>query len=112
MPANETDLNLVPGYTSVKSNDGKVLFNVELAEPVKKSGDQRTKITIKSMSFEEAVANVKTGAQMIIEELCDLGLEEIEVTLGLKMSGDAGFVVAKASAEANFSIKVKWKKDS
>ena len=94
---------------AVESSDGKVLFNVEFDEPIRQS-EQRTRFTIRSMNFEEAVANVKTGAQMIIDELCDLELEEIEVTLGLKMTGDAGFVIAKASAEANFSIKVKWKK--
>jgi hypothetical protein len=38
--------------------------------------------------------------------------DEVEVTFGLKATGEVGsFAVAKANAEANYKVKLTWKRD-
>jgi len=64
-----------------------------------------------SKTFEQAVENSHKASLAILSKLRDLSPDEIEITFGLKASGEIqGLVVAKASGEANFNIKMIWKK--
>jgi hypothetical protein len=38
--------------------------------------------------------------------------DEVEVKFGLKMSAELGAIVASGTAEANYEITLKWKRDS
>jgi hypothetical protein len=62
--------------------------------------------------FEDALDAVRQNAQTIIgkmEALSDRP-DEVEVSFGLKATGELGnFAVAKASAEANYTVKMTWK---
>ena len=65
--------------------------------------------------FEDAMDTVRQNAQTIIDKVRG-GLtdppDEVEVTFGLKAAGELGnFAVAKASAEANYTVKMKWKRE-
>ena len=47
----------------------------------------------------------------ILDETKKLDVDEIELEFGVKASGEGGFFCfAKASAEAHFNVKIKWKK--
>jgi hypothetical protein len=35
--------------------------------------------------------------------------DEMEMTFGIKMSAESGWVIAKAGGEANFEVKLVWK---
>lgn len=64
--------------------------------------------------FEDALHAVHHNAQTIIGKVKGLSdpPDEIEVTFGLKATGELGnFAVAKASAEANYAVKMTWKRD-
>ncbi len=64
--------------------------------------------------FEDALHAVHHNAQTIIGKVKGLSdpPDEIEVTFGLKATGELGnFAVAKASAEANYEVKMTWKRD-
>lgn len=39
-------------------------------------------------------------------------MEEAKLTLGVKVSGEGGFIIAKTSAEANFKIEVLLRKNN
>jgi len=65
--------------------------------------------------FEDAMEVVRRNAQTIIGKVKE-GLtdppDEVEVTFGLKAAGELGnFAVAKASAEANYTVKMTWKQE-
>ncbi len=65
--------------------------------------------------FEDAMGVVRENAQTIIDKVKGLSdpPDEVEVTFGLKAAGELGnFAVAKASAEANYTVKMKWKRES
>ncbi len=65
-----------------------------------------------SMSFDDALEKVKPVASKIIGKLRGLHdqPDEITVEFGLKLSADAGAVVASAGVEANYTVTLKWKK--
>ena len=67
-----------------------------------------------SETFEIALNNVKQAAEVIVDKLCSLAQrpEEISVEFGVKLSAEAGAIIAKGSTEANFKIGLKWKNDS
>ncbi len=73
--------------------------------------------TIKEVGtkFEDAMDAVRQNAQTIIDKVRG-GLtdppDEVEVVFGLKATGEVGnFAVAKAGVEANYSVKMTWKRE-
>jgi len=63
--------------------------------------------------FQDALAGVKASARLLREQLNELEAEEVEVTFGLKTTGEAGFfAVGKVGMEANYTVKLKWGKGS
>lgn len=65
------------------------------------------------ITLEKSLEKVKPAAQFIIQQLKNLhdSPDEIEVAFGLKLSADAGAVLASAGAEANYTITLKWVKE-
>jgi hypothetical protein len=65
-----------------------------------------------AMSFEAALQRLQPMAQALIAKLRDLAErpDEIGVEFGLKISMDAGLVVAHTSGEANFKVTLQWKR--
>jgi hypothetical protein len=64
--------------------------------------------------FEDAMSVVRTNSEIIIDKVKGLAdrPDELEVTFGLKATGELGnFAVAKASAEANYTVKITWKRE-
>ena len=65
-----------------------------------------------TMSFNAALEKLQPMAQTIIAKLRDLAEspDEIGVEFGLKMTMEAGLVVAHTSGEANFKVVLSWKR--
>lgn len=63
-------------------------------------------------SLSGALETVKPLATRIVEGLQAMGEgarpKEVEVTLGVKLSGKVGFFVAESQGEASISLKLKW----
>lgn len=64
-------------------------------------------------SFEAALDKVRPAAQTIIKKLRSLHdpPDEVEVEFGLKMSADAGALIAAAGVEANYKVTLTWKRE-
>jgi len=65
-------------------------------------------------TFDQAADNARKAALVILEKMRGLhdSPDEVEVTFGLKASGELGsLVIAKASVEASYSVKLVWKKE-
>lgn len=64
------------------------------------------------MKFEDALDVVHYSAKAFAKKVKNLPEtpDEMELTFGLKATGEGALVVAKAGVEANFNIKLVWKK--
>ena len=61
-------------------------------------------------TFEEALDRTLVPvARAIVSRLEEISPESVEVTLGLKLSAEAGVVVSKVAGEATLSVKLTWK---
>ena len=114
----------MPRYLKYQTADGStVLVEVEgeseiIQEGVAKAGrvGDMVKDTVKDVQtkFEDAMDAVRHNAQVIIGKVKELSdrPDEVEVTFGLKATGELGnFAVAKAGAEANYTIKMTWRRE-
>jgi hypothetical protein len=63
------------------------------------------------VSLEEALAKLRPSLLKITHLLRELSPEETEVEFGLKLGGETGVIVAKGTAEVNFTIRMTWKAD-
>ncbi len=65
-------------------------------------------------TFEQAAESARKAALVVLAKVSDMSErpDEVEITFGLKASGELGsMVVAKAGLEANYSVKLTWKKE-
>lgn len=61
------------------------------------------------VTLEEALEKLKPALQKVVNILKELSPDETVVTFGLKMGGETGVVVAKGTAEVNFTVQMSWK---
>lgn len=68
------------------------------------------KIAKAKETLEEVLDKVLPTTRRTIEKLRSIGSkpDEIEVTFGISLSTVAGVIIASTSAEANFSVTVRW----
>ena len=95
---------------------GSILVEVDgVAESgmVPVSRGDKDVVTRAQHSFEAALDKVRPAAQTIIKKLRSLHdpPDEVEVEFGLKMSAEAGAVIASGGVEANYTVKLTWKRE-
>ncbi len=56
----------------------------------------------------EAITPAVEAAKAVLEKAKEAGPDEIEVKFGVKASGEAGWLVAKAAGEGNFEVTLTW----
>lgn len=74
------------------------------AVPDPTMGIARARVTL-----EEALTKLKPSLQKIAHVLQELAPEEAEVEFGLKVGGETGMIIAKGTAEVNFTVRMTWK---
>lgn len=90
---------------------------VEVAEPERgglvPASRGREVVAKAQQTLEHALEKLQPTAEAIISKLKGLSERpnEIEVQFGLKLSAEAGAVLAAAGAEANYNVKLVWKKE-
>jgi hypothetical protein len=62
------------------------------------------------MTFEQAAAQLRPIAKTLLEQVKDLGPENVEIELGISFSAEAGVILARTSAEGTCKITLSWKK--
>jgi hypothetical protein len=95
---------------------GSILVEVEEVEPegglerVSRPGEVAEKAR---QTFEAALETVKPAAQAIIAKVRSLSdlPDEVQIEFGLKMTAQAGAVVASAGMEANYKVTLTWKRE-
>lgn len=61
------------------------------------------------VSLEEALGKLKPSLAKILHLLKELSPDQTEVEFGLKMGGETGVIIAKGTAEVNFTVRMSWK---
>lgn len=61
-------------------------------------------------TFEAALGEARRAAKaaLAVFRSADLGPDEIEVQFGVKLSGEAGAIIARTSLEAHLIVKLAW----
>jgi hypothetical protein len=57
----------------------------------------------------ESAAPALAAAKELLEEVKELAPHAVEVKFGLKVTGTANWLVAKAATEGNFEITLSWR---
>lgn len=96
--------------------DGTTML-VEIDEPdqggLVKASRSDDVITKAQQTLEKSLEKVKPAAQLVIQKLRELHEtpDEVQVSFGLKLSAEAGAVLASGSVEANYTVTLKWAKE-
>lgn len=63
-----------------------------------------------TQTLEQSVAAISPALRAVLEELrrVSTDLTQIELEVGLKLTGEAGMVLARAGTEANFQVHLTW----
>lgn len=61
-------------------------------------------------TLREALAEIRSAADEVVTQLRTTasGPDKITVQFGIKITGETSAIIAKASAEANFTITAEW----
>jgi hypothetical protein len=59
----------------------------------------------------EAVMPAVEAAKAVLEKVKEVRPEQVELKFGIKVSGGATWLVAKAAGEANFEVTLTWSHD-
>jgi hypothetical protein len=78
-------------------------------EKVSRGGDE---IVEAAERLDTVLERTRPTIGRLVETLRKLAPDEYEVEFGLKLNAEAGVVVAKTSAEGNFTVKMSWKRES
>ena len=64
-------------------------------------------------TFEAALEKIRPVADVIISKLRALGdsPNEVAVNFGIKLTAEAGAIIASDGAEANYNVTLTWKKE-
>lgn len=84
----------------------------ESTDPLVRASREDGVVARAQITFESAVEKIKPAAAVIIQKLRSLhdSPDEIGVEFGLKLTAEAGAVVAAAGVEANYKVTLKWQK--
>jgi hypothetical protein len=91
-------------------NNQSIIVEVDLPEAgIEQAGrDDQTIGTNKR--FGDVLEQIQPVAQTVFSKLGNLSADEIGVDFGIKLSAKAGIVIASAESEANFTVKLTWKR--
>jgi len=79
------------------------------AAPVTRSARPVEVAATAAETFEQAVAGVAPAARALVSKLRSTAEpSEIELEFSLKVSADAGVIIARTGGEANFRVLLKW----
>jgi Trypsin-co-occurring domain 1 len=88
---------------------------VEIAVPPEQEGNVRAgrardAIEKAQTTFEDSLSKVRVVAQAVVDQLTSLAdsPDEVSASFGLKVSAEAGVILASGTVEANYTVTLKW----
>jgi hypothetical protein len=99
------------GAGSGPAGDGPVMRGGQAAPGATRGfGRREPLIESATQTLEASVAKVVPALSAVLAELRAISgdLTQIELAVGLKLTGEAGMVLARAGTEANFQVHLTW----
>lgn len=62
-----------------------------------------------AISLEEALDQLQPTVRALADRLRAVGPDEITVQFGVKLGGEMGIMLARGTAEVNFTVSMTWK---
>ncbi len=90
---------------------GTIIVEVDLPEAGIERAGRGDQIIKAKERFGEALEQIKPVAQTVFSKLGSLSADEIGVDFGIKLGAKAGTIIACADAEANFTVRLTWKRE-
>jgi len=104
----------MPELVEFELEDGSsILIETEdtRSRPTMRGGSASEAVVKADETFADALRRIGPTSSAIVERFRDLPQrpDEIEVEFGIKVSAEAGAIIARASGEANFRVVLRWK---
>jgi hypothetical protein len=100
-------------FTVADDTDAVVTFEVDPAEVpddlVLASRDGESVVGRARVTLEKVLDDLRPSLERVLATVKGLSPTEATVQFGLKVGGETGVIVAKGTAEANFTITLAWK---
>ena len=92
--------------------DGSTIL-VEVSEDeqrLQRVGRAGTVVREATETLEEALRRVRPAVTAVLKQVRDLATppDKVTVEFGVKLTAEAGVVIAKAASEANFKLSLEW----
>lgn len=84
-----------------------VKFEIEPSEGFRPAGPEEVLGRVR-----EAVGPAVEAAKAVLDKVKEARPDEVELRFGVKVSGGAYWLVAKAAGEANFEVTLTWSRDA
>ena len=101
------------GLPVMAGTDDLLVFEVdqsEVADDLVLASPQPGEIAARAqVTLEEALAKLKPSLHKMVELFKELAPDETVVEFGLKIGGETGVIIAKGTAEVNFTVRMSWK---
>ena len=96
-----------------KDTDAVVVFEAdraEIADDLVLAAPEPSKVAARARTtLEDALTDLKPSLHKIVHVLRETSPDEMTVEFGLKMGGETGVIIAKGTAEVNFTVSMSWK---
>jgi hypothetical protein len=93
--------------------DDVLVFEVdrgEVSDDLVLASDDLGRVTDRArVTLEEALAKLKPALHKVVHMLQELSPDETLVEFGLKIGGETGVIIAKGTAEVNFTVRMSWR---
>lgn len=101
------------GVRAGRDSDDVLVFEVDRSEVsddlVLASSDAAGVADRARITLEEALAKLRPSLHKVLAVLREMSPDETVIEFGLKIGGETGIIIAKGSAEANFTVRMSWK---
>lgn len=84
-------------------NDTQVQFEIDPPPGFRPAGTGKVAGRVR-----DAVEPAVQAAREVLERTRDLAPDQVQVTFGVKVTGTASWLVARAAAEGNFQVTLSW----
>ena len=64
-----------------------------------------------AQTLEAALASMIPGATAMVDKLRAARLSEVSLSFGIKLTAEAGAVIAKTAGECNFAVTLHWQEN-
>ncbi|CRK55125.1 hypothetical protein [Alloactinosynnema sp. L-07] len=95
------------------ASGGSVVVEVDAQPGVSRAGRPARVMREMQGALENAVGEVRDAASAALEQFTAMTRppDEVELKFGIKLDVEAGAVIARTGAQAQFEVKLKWRRD-